>query len=394
MDVAAATYRVELFARSGLTLWDSQWYGGHWTFNYSVIFAPIGWLAGIPLMEIVCVAVAAWAFDRLAVARFGRSGRVAALVFAAGTIVQVSIGQEPYLLGETIGLVALVAAHARRWPLALPARRRLRAREPADGRLHGARRARLDGRRLAAAPLGRSSRSPPPATVPVGVLELLFPGQGMMPFATLNFIGMTLGCLALGVVVAARRDRALIAGVALYAAALVFTYAVPSAIGSQHHAPGDQLRRRAGRRARRREPARARAAARGRGPDRARPVGACARARSPASSAPRCGPPTSSPLLGFLHRADRPLGRVEVVPTAFHWEAAYVAPAFPLARGWERQLDTANNSIFYDAGQAHRRPPTGRGSSPTACASSRCPTSRSTTRRRPRRGSCATACRD
>jgi len=71
VDLAAATYRVELFARSGLTLWDSQWYGGHWTFDYSVLFAPIGWLAG-SADEIVCVAVAAWAFDRLAVGGLGR----------------------------------------------------------------------------------------------------------------------------------------------------------------------------------------------------------------------------------------------------------------------------------------------------------------------------------
>ena len=35
------------------------------------------------------------------------------------------------------------------------------------------------------------------------------------------------------------------------------------------------------------------------------------------------------PLLRFLERADDPLGRVEVVPTALHWEAAYVAPVFP-----------------------------------------------------------------
>src|ERR1700678_3207038 len=109
VDWAAATYRVELFARSGLTLWDSQWYGGHWTFDYSVLFAPIGWLAGIPLMDIGCVAVAAWAFDRLAVGRFGRAGRVGALVFAVGTVVQVTIGQEPYLLGETLGLLAVLA---------------------------------------------------------------------------------------------------------------------------------------------------------------------------------------------------------------------------------------------------------------------------------------------
>src|ERR1700730_3928668 len=95
-DRAAATYRVELFARSGLTLWDSQWYGGHWTFDYSVLFAPIGWLTGIPVLDIICVALAAGAFDRLAVARFGRVGRAAAIAFAVGTVVQVAIGQEPY----------------------------------------------------------------------------------------------------------------------------------------------------------------------------------------------------------------------------------------------------------------------------------------------------------
>src|SRR6202142_3662370 len=77
-DLAAATYRVEMFARSGLTLWDSGWYGGHWTFDYSVLFAPIGWLTGIPVMDIGCVAVAAWAFDRLAVRGFGAGGRARA----------------------------------------------------------------------------------------------------------------------------------------------------------------------------------------------------------------------------------------------------------------------------------------------------------------------------
>src|ERR1019366_6959278 len=66
VDGAAATYRVELFARSGLTVWDSQWYGGHWTFDYSVLFAPVGSIAGVPVMDVVCVAVAAFAFHRLA----------------------------------------------------------------------------------------------------------------------------------------------------------------------------------------------------------------------------------------------------------------------------------------------------------------------------------------
>ena len=102
VDLAAATYRVELFARSGLTLWDSQWYGGHWTFDYSVLFAPIGWLAGIPVMEIVCVAVASWAFDRLAVGRFGRAGRAGAIAFAVGTVVQVASGGISYTIAGSV----------------------------------------------------------------------------------------------------------------------------------------------------------------------------------------------------------------------------------------------------------------------------------------------------
>jgi hypothetical protein len=40
--------------------------------------------------------------------------------------------------------------------------------------------------------------------------------------------------------------------------------------------------------------------------------------------------------------------RVEVIDPATHWPAAYVAPTFPLARGWYRQADRANNPLFYD----------------------------------------------
>jgi hypothetical protein len=39
--------------------------------------------------------------------------------------------------------------------------------------------------------------------------------------------------------------------------------------------------------------------------------------------------------------------RLEIPFTQFHWEAYYVAPEFPLARGWERQLDTKDNALFY-----------------------------------------------
>ena len=47
--------------------------------------------------------------------------------------------------------------------------------------------------------------------------------------------------------------------------------------------------------------------------------------------------------------------RIEVPPTANHWESAYLAPKFELARGWLRQLDTARDDIFYREGALTER---------------------------------------
>jgi hypothetical protein len=57
------------------------------------------------------------------------------------------------------------------------------------------------------------------------------------------------------------------------------------------------------------------------------------------------------PLLAFLTRESgppTPPSRLEIPFTADHWEAYEVAPRFPLARGWERQLDIEDNSLFYN----------------------------------------------
>ena len=40
--------------------------------------------------------------------------------------------------------------------------------------------------------------------------------------------------------------------------------------------------------------------------------------------------------------------RIEIPYTFNHWETAYVAPDFSLARGWLRQLDRERNELFYD----------------------------------------------
>jgi hypothetical protein len=348
VDLAAATYRVELFARSGLTLWDSQWYGGHWTFDYSVLFAPIGWIAGIPLMEITCVAVASWAVDRLAVARFGRAGRAGAVAFAVGTVVEVAIGQEPYLLGETLAIVALVALVGRHRVLAVLLAVASALATPLTGGFLAMIAvawliASWPQRRWDVVAFGAAGG------VPVLAVELLFPGQGVMPFPTLNFIGM-LGATVPVFLLTIRRHRVIAMTAALYAASLVFVYAVPSAIGNNITRLGTSfglalvviLASQAGRRGRAMLVAAAVPFALGQWVPAVKPLLGLHNPSFRASY--------FQPLLGFLRRSDKPLGRVEVVPTAYHWEAAYVAVDFPLARGWERQLDTANNAIFYKPG--------------------------------------------
>ncbi|WP_050777895.1 hypothetical protein [Micromonospora sp. ATCC 39149] len=65
----------------------------------------------------------------------------------------------------------------------------------------------------------------------------------------------------------------------------------------------------------------------------------------------RAGSPESAaayyrPLVDELARR-QPVGRVEVVPLRDHWESAYLPDTVPLARGWERQVDTLRNPLFY-----------------------------------------------
>ena len=54
------------------------------------------------------------------------------------------------------------------------------------------------------------------------------------------------------------------------------------------------------------------------------------------------------PIVDFLHAHSGPGYRVEVVPTANHWEAYYIPRAgLALARGWYRQLDIADDPVLY-----------------------------------------------
>jgi hypothetical protein len=67
------------------------------------------------------------------------------------------------------------------------------------------------------------------------------------------------------------------------------------------------------------------------------------------------------PLMDHLRVAQAEAGpaavgeRLELLDTANHSGAYYLAQTFPLARGWDRQLDKANNRIFYHDGELTRQ---------------------------------------
>jgi hypothetical protein len=346
VDFSAQLYRIGLFHQQGLTLWDSQWYGGHWTLNYSVIFPPVAGIIGVQATEVLSAAVAAWAFDRLVVGHFGTSARVGSMIFAIGTMVQVAIGQLPFLLGEALALAAIWAATRRRWRLAAA----LAVATPLASPLAGSflalaavawLLASWPRRRLALAGLVAA------AALPVALLTLVFPGQGAMPFSAFDFAWL-LGLFVVAAILVPRWERTMRIGAVLYLAAIVLSFAVPTSMGINISRLGECV---------------------------GAPLAACLlwphrRLLLPAAVVPlallQWGPSATSftgrsdpstqpgyfqPLLGYLGQHAQPAGRVEIVPTARHWEAAYAAPRYPLARGWERQLDTADNALFYVKGE-------------------------------------------
>ena len=57
-DLAAAAYRSDLFARTGLVLWDNGWYGGHHLLAYSLLAPALGALLGPQLLAALSMSAA------------------------------------------------------------------------------------------------------------------------------------------------------------------------------------------------------------------------------------------------------------------------------------------------------------------------------------------------
>ena len=368
-DLAAATYRGELFARAGFTLWDSGWYGGHYLPGYSLLAPALGALVGERLLLALCAIAAAGLFGLLAQRTFPRAGaRVAGASFALGVCVGLLSGRVAYGLGITVGLLALLVL-IRGWSAAALALAvltslaspvagaflalaglayALGAAPPAPG-------GQLEGVRAGWRPRPRGLALAGTALVPIVMLAVVFPEGGWQPFS-LSLLWPVLGGVLLIAVVLPRADgalapdtrRMLTLGAWLYALALLGAFVLHTPVGSNAARLGALLA--------------APLVAGVLWEDRRLVLALLAPAllywqlETPINDfAALAGNPSVNasyyaPLAGELTRlADgRPL-RVEVPLTEAHWESVYLPehPLILLARGWERQLDTRYDALFY-----------------------------------------------
>jgi hypothetical protein len=351
-DLAVHVFRAELFGREGFTIWNGQWYGGHHNAAYSVLTAPLSWLVGPRLVLVCsCVAIAAL-FERLARGHFGPArARAGALWLGLGTVTLLATSRLPFALGTAFGLAAALAVQRRRRapaiafaflsPLASP----VAGLFTAVGGVAWALSARGEpGRRSTGAGVALA------ALVPTAFLSVAFPEGGWAPFPFTAYLPIPFFCVAC-LIVLPPEERALRAGALLYAVVATVAVALESPIGGTAPRLGmlfggplllcaawDRLRRPI------------------------LPVAVVAvagfallgywqwtsaiRDIDKALSDPAARSSYFEPLRQFL--ATLPdQRRIEIPFTSSRWENAEVAGLVPLARGWQRQLDTGRNPVFY-----------------------------------------------
>jgi hypothetical protein len=338
-DVPAQLYYVRVFRAHGWVLWDNGWYGGHFQVSYSVLFPPLGASIGVYGAALVCAASSAWAFERLVATASGRRNFGPGILFAAGTAVAVAIGQLPFLAGVAAGLLALLAASRNRTVVAIVF--------SASCALFS----QIAGAFLVLAILSWALTSAAGerrrlfvltgvAALPVLMQSIMLPHLGPFPFMGPDLFVLESVCV-LGVIALPKEYRALRVGLVLYGATALAVFVVPNPLGGNvgrailYFAP-------------------ALFAFLGTLPGRRAfallvlplLVWQYVPALSSLQSDNSRQASYYAPLVKFL-TSQPTIGRLEIPFTSAHWEAAYVAPRVPLARGWLRQLDTLDNPIFY-----------------------------------------------
>lgn len=342
-DLPAHFFRVALVERDGFQIWNNQWFGGHHTLGYGALFPVLGATLGIWTVAVASAAAGAFLADALITRGLGRRCVPASLWFAAGTLTNVAIGRLPFALGVAIGLGALVAAQARRPALTVVLVLATAAASPVVSAFLA-----LIFAAWAWVTTGRDRRRlvtlAGVSVAPVLVIAALYPQGGSFPFRWQALAAILIACV-LTVLLVPTRHRLVRTTAVLYGLAAIAVFLVPSPLGGNltrfgMYAAGPTMLALVERR---------RALLAAIGPavlfwQWSPALDAILRARDD----PSIERAYYAPLLGHLAAVESEHGRIEIVPTARHWETAFVAARYPIARGWERQLDIRFNKLFYE----------------------------------------------
>lgn len=342
-DWPAQEFRAWSAAHYGLTAWTNLWYGGQALPGYSLIYPVIGGAVGAGWTGLLAVVAASVGAGRLAPDR-GRAvaaGFDLSVVFVLGC--DLVIGQLPYLLGVAFGVWAVWAARARHpWPAAVLAVAASVA-SPLAGVFVV-----LAVPALACALGWRRAAPLTGAVVGIGASAVLGGSGGPFPFEAWG-LGCVVAFSVLAFVLTTHHDRPVRMLAGCYLLAAMLSFMLPNPVGGNlvrlgqlvalpvlwHVLPALRVRRRA-----LLVPVLVLAAV--------WPAWPAASSIGRGAADPSRLPGYYASLLGFLSHQDRTAGRLEVVFTREHWEALWVAQAFPIARGWERQTDLAVNGVLYE----------------------------------------------
>jgi hypothetical protein len=342
-DHAAQTFRTELFELSGPTVWNNYWFGGHYLPTYSLIAPPLGAWIGFRAMGALAVLGTVALFSLIVRSRWGDKAQAGAIWFGMAATISLFSGRLTFALGVFLAMAAVYAAQ-RGWrvgSLLIAATVGLASPVAAlflacCGVSHA----------IACRPDRRGLEIAFSTFAVAGVVALLFPGGGDEPYVFSSFLPAITLTVAAAILVP--KDEKLIrTGLIVYALALCASFVLDTPMGGNANRLGVLL---------------------------VGPLFLCAAwARRPLALVVmvplviywQIGPVIrdlklvhDEPAVAaeFYDALDHTLGprlarepaRVEVVPVASHWEAARVAPEFPIARGWERQTDRNFNPLFYE----------------------------------------------
>ena len=354
-DLAAQTFRAELFEQAGFAIWNGSWYQGHYTLTYSVLFPPLAALLGPMVVGAISVVASAYLFDRLVREHWGERARPATLWFAVGAVAMLATGNLTYSLGVAFGLASLRCLQCGRPRLAIAPAVACGLSSPVAAAFFGG----VAGVAAAVGTPGRVNRAAlavgVAAIAPVLLLNLAFPESAHQPFSFLSFIAVPLWCIGgpLYLTSSLREERGFRVTVVAYVLATTLVFLVPSPLGDNAIRPlwlfggpvllAILLARRP-------------LAGRSRFAFLVAVVALLLSGYWQVSYAAKelvqsTGDPSTqasyyTPLERWLRDHGGKRTRIEVPTTLNSWESAYLAPHFQLARGWLRQLDSTRGSIF------------------------------------------------